>query len=168
MEYEVEALADRRERSGGRVEFLVKWGGYGEEENTWEPREKLPGGMVAAFEAVRGAGSSAKRKASGSVSEAKGSKKPKRARAKEEARMGEEARIGDEARMGGEARILKEEGRAREEAEVAGTFGAGVAMDGDGVVVRGIFLVGVLVAVLVTVLLEVLVLCTVLVVNARS
>ena len=58
--------------------------------------------------------------------------------------------------------------RAREEAEVAGTFGAGVAYDGDGVVVRGIFLVGVLVAVLVTVLLEVLVLCTVLVVNARS
>ena len=54
--------------------------------------------------------------------------------------------------------------RAREEAEVAGTFGAGVAMDGGGVVVRGFFLVGVLV----TVLLEVLVLCTVLVVNARS
>ena len=57
--------------------------------------------------------------------------------------------------------------RAREEADVAGTFGAGVATEGDGVVVRGIFLVGVLVAVLVAVLLEVVVvLC--LVVNARS
>ena len=35
-EYEVEAIIGRR-NNGGRVEYLIKWKGYSEEENTWEP-----------------------------------------------------------------------------------------------------------------------------------
>ncbi|XP_078473678.1 uncharacterized protein LOC144735131 isoform X2 [Lampetra planeri] len=39
-EFEVEAILDWRVRRG-RAEYLVKWSGYGAEENTWEPPENL-------------------------------------------------------------------------------------------------------------------------------
>ena len=35
-EYEVEQILDSRTK-GKRVEYYVKWKGYGPEENTWEP-----------------------------------------------------------------------------------------------------------------------------------
>ena len=43
-EYEVERIIDRRVRRYGRnerVEYLIKWKGYDNYENTWEPLSNL-------------------------------------------------------------------------------------------------------------------------------
>lgn len=39
-EYEVERIVGERRR-GRRVEYLVKWKGFGEFENSWEPSYNL-------------------------------------------------------------------------------------------------------------------------------
>ena len=39
-EYEVEEILSSRKRGRG-IQYLVKWKGYGEEENTWEPRRNV-------------------------------------------------------------------------------------------------------------------------------
>lgn len=51
-EYEIEVILRRRSTKGKGVEYLVKWKGYDDSENTWEPKSSLKGATeaVEAFE----------------------------------------------------------------------------------------------------------------------
>ena len=40
-EYEVEAILNHKQRWGKELEFMVKWKGYGDHENSWEPESNL-------------------------------------------------------------------------------------------------------------------------------
>ena len=52
-EYVVEKLVNRRMNCGtGRYEYLVRWGGFPPEDDTWEPAEGLPADTRSAFDAT--------------------------------------------------------------------------------------------------------------------
>lgn len=40
-EYEIEAIRDHRGRPNGSIEYLIKWKGYPESDNTWEPEVRV-------------------------------------------------------------------------------------------------------------------------------
>ncbi|XP_044224313.1 chromodomain Y-like protein isoform X2 [Thunnus albacares] len=44
--YEVERIVDKRKNKKGRVEYLVRWRGYGSEGDTWEPESHLSTCMI--------------------------------------------------------------------------------------------------------------------------
>jgi len=54
-EYSVEKILDKRTK-GGKVEYLIKWEGYPDSENTWEPQDNLDcPEIISAFEAKKSA-----------------------------------------------------------------------------------------------------------------
>merc|ERR1719466_556343 len=49
----VQAAAERNEENG-KTEYLLKWRGYGDDDNTWEPRDNLDcADLIDEFERVR-------------------------------------------------------------------------------------------------------------------
>ncbi|XP_002740612.1 chromobox protein homolog 3-like isoform X1 [Saccoglossus kowalevskii] len=40
-EYQVEKVVDKKVNKHGKIEYLLKWKGYSDAENTWEPKDNL-------------------------------------------------------------------------------------------------------------------------------
>ncbi|GAB0096767.1 hypothetical protein DMENIID0001_123330 [Sergentomyia squamirostris] len=77
-EYQVEKIMDRRVKKG-KVEYYIKWEGYPQDENTWEPIDNLDcPELIAQFEKARQSSSKDEdKKEKDSASSSKSKTKPK-------------------------------------------------------------------------------------------
>ena len=48
--YIVEKVVSKRKAKGGKTEYLIKWQGYEESDNTWEPEDNVSDDLITEFE----------------------------------------------------------------------------------------------------------------------